>query len=86
MASELFKTSDVDFAGYLLYKGYQLIPPPVQQGRFVVFTFKNSPELQTESLKYFNQGTSVDAYELASSVRKIRTLLREMKFRDGGDR
>jgi hypothetical protein len=82
--SEFKETSDVDLAGYLLLKGFKLVPPIKKRGRYVIFTFNNSPQLEAEQAKYFNQDTSVDALTLCQSIRVLRTQVRETRMQ-GGD-
>lgn len=79
------ETTEIDLAGYLVLKGFKLIPPLKTRGRYIVFTFKDEPDLDEEWMKYFNQETSVDAYSLCNTIRKLRVQMRELRMQKGGE-
>ncbi len=77
------ETTDVDLAGYLLLKGFKLIQPLTIRGKYILFTFDNSPELEAECVNFYNNNTDVDAYSLCESIRKLRSMLRTTKASGG---
>jgi hypothetical protein len=65
-----FTTLDAYLAGYLSLKGF--MPELIQQGPKVVFSFKDTPDLN-QAISAYNAGEEVEAFRFVMSVKTLKS-------------
>jgi len=76
----LKEISDVALTAYLTLKGYKQIKPPKVKGGIVIFTFDDpNNKIATETIRFFNRDTQVDALELVELVRNFKSQVSILK-------
>ena len=73
------RLSDIDCSAYLISKGHKLLTNPSLEGKYVIFTFEKTLELEANILQFYNGPVSVDARVFAEAQRKLRILKREIE-------
>ena len=74
---ETEETTDLNYAAFLVASGFKFLKTPAPAGRYIVFLFKSTPELQEAKFNYFNRNAKVDALTFGEAIRSLLSLQRK---------
>ncbi len=65
--------SDLNLSAFLSVSGHKLLGVK-RDGRKGLFIFEDTPELERDTLKFFNRETTVDALSFGEALRNLKAL------------
>ena len=74
---ETEETTDLNYAAFLVASGFKFLEPPTPHGRYILFTFKKTQELEEAKFNYFNRNAKVDALTFGEAIRSLFALQRK---------
>jgi len=77
MSHELYQTSDIALAAYLVIRGYSIANVSHDQSNKATFHFQDKPEREHHVLEFFNRQAVVEPVSFLDHVRGLKAMVHQ---------